>query len=57
MNAQFLACRQLPFCCVLTCQRETEKGDAEIGAVEQRWRGESEHANNSRASEFFGLSF
>ena len=31
MNAQFLACRQLPFCCVLTCQRETEKGDAEMG--------------------------
>ena len=51
-----MACRQPPFCCVLVCQRETEKGDAEMGGVEQRRRGESIQTR-ARASEFFGLSF
>lgn len=51
MKVQFLACRQPPFCCVLTCQGETE-GECRdaAGGAETVWQGvESEHANKSES--------
>lgn len=53
MKVQFLACRQPPLCCVLTCQGETEGEcrDAAGGAeTETVWWGVgSEHANKSES--------